>query len=247
MGLSVWLDIVFASTFLYCISRTIEITVANNQKKRGRGRPRLVPVSGEQLRQKAQENLRKAEERRALQEQSLLPPSPDTAEVIEEASAVTRKHRYTKEEMQELRDKLDYIYQKYLQEQWEEEAQKNKELNKRLHQEALSTKAKPSNVKLMSETEWNTSHGLKPDGTKKRGPVPKRKKLVWELEPGEKGTAAEPSQPIDVDAMETELETKLIEEHIKEQQKQPQFIKGKRVRSNNRADQNSPQTKSFWI
>ena len=40
--------------------------------------------------------------------------------------------------MAELKGKLDFIYKKYLEEQWEEEAESNRELNRKLHELALS-------------------------------------------------------------------------------------------------------------
>ena len=46
--------------------------------------------------------------------------------------------------MAELKGKLDFIYKKYLEEQWEEEAESNRELNRKLHELALSNPPPPS-------------------------------------------------------------------------------------------------------
>ena len=216
-------------------------------KKRGRGRPKLEPKSGPELRAQALENLRIASERRASEEQQLLPPPPDPGEVIDEASAVTRKHKYTIEEMNELREKLDFVYQKYIEEKWEQEAEMNKEINERLRNEALNIRSDGSPVKMMSPEDWFSCHGLRSDGTKKRGPAPKEKKLVYDLEPGEKGTAVKPSEPIDVDALAAELESRMMDDYIEQQKHQPQQLKGKRVRGSERQRLGRRKTKSFWI
>ena len=212
------------------------------ETKQGRGRPKLKPKSPQQLKEEARAGIKRSLERRAAE----LPLPPQPAEVIEEASAVTRKHRYTKEEMAELKEKLDFIYKKYLEEQWEEEAENNRELNKKLHELALSNPEPTVNKKLMTEAEWNKAHGLREDGSKPRGPKPKPKKTVWDLAPGERGTAADPSEPVDLDAIEQEFEREMFERHIEEQKNQPRMVKGKRLR---RPEMNvsRPQTpKNFW-
>ena len=210
--------------------------------KQKRGRPRLQPKTPQQLKEEARAGIQRSMERRAAE----LPLPPQPADVIEEVSAVTRKHRYTKEEMAELKEKLDFIYKKYLEEQWEEEAENNRELNKKLHELALSNPEPTSDVKLMTEADWNKAHGLREDGSKPRGPKPKPKKTVWDLAPGERGTAADPSEPLDLDAMEQEFEREMIERHIEEQRTQPQMIKGKRFRKPE-MNVSRPQTpKNFW-
>ena len=82
----------------------------------------------------------------------------------------------------------------------------------------------------MTEEEWNAAHGLRFDGSKKRGPKPKRKKFFYEIEPGERGLAEHPSEAIDLDTMEQEIETQLMEEYIKERAEERKFYKGKRIR-----------------
>ena len=210
--------------------------------KRGRGRPKLQPKSPQQLQEEARAGIQRSMERRATE----LPLPPQPAEVIEEATAVTRKHRYTKEEMAELKQKLDFIYNKYLQEQWELEAENNRELNQKLHEIALSNPKPTINTEMMTEAEWHKAHGLREDGSKPRGPKPKPKKTVWDLGPGEGGTASSPSEPVDLDAMEQEFERKMFERHIEEQRTQPQMVKGKRFRKPEKNISRPQQPKNFW-
>lgn len=197
------------------------------QKKRGRGRPKKGPIDLAAARAVVAQTLRK---RQAERDSEAALALPTAAEVIEEARLVTRKHKYTKEEMEDLRMKLDYIYQKYLEETWEAEAEANSELHKRLHEAALKNPRPVSTAKLMTQEEWNLAHGLRADGTKRRGPAPKPKKKVWDLSPGDAGTAEHPSEPVDLDAMEEAFKAQMFESHIEEQRNQPQMVKGKRFR-----------------
>ena len=143
------------------------------QKKRGRGRPKKGPIDLAAARSVVAETLRK---RQAERDAEAALPLPKAAEVIEEASLVTRKHRYTKEEMEDLRMKLDYVYNKYIQETWEAEAEANRELNQKLYEKALNSPPPPAQKKLMTEEEWHLAHGLRADGSKRRGPAPKPRK-----------------------------------------------------------------------
>ena len=140
------------------------------QLKRKRGRPKKAPQSPAQLKEEARERIRQSAVRRAAGEASEPPLPPQPEEVIEEASAVTRKHRYTKEEMTELKQKLDFIYKRYIEEQQEEEEETNRELNEKLREIALSSPKPKSDTKLMTESEWHLAHGLREDGIKRRGP-----------------------------------------------------------------------------
>jgi len=213
------------------------------QKKRGRGRPKKGPIDLAAARAVVAQTLRKRQAERDAEAALALPTA---AEVIEEASLVTRKHRYTKEEMEDLRKKLDYVYQKYVEESWEAEAKANRELNKRLHEVALKNPRPVSTAKLMTQEEWNFAHGLRADGSKRRGPAPKVKKKIWDLAQGEHGTAEHPSEPVDLDAMEAAFEAQLFERHIQEQRNQPQMVKGKRFRMTVSDRRKPPQPKNFW-
>lgn len=216
------------------------------QLKRKRGRPKKAPQSPAQLKEEARERIRQSAVRRAAEEAYELPLPPQPEEVIEEASAVTRKHRYTKEEMTELKQKLDFICKRYIEEQQAEEAETNRELNGKLREIALSSPKSKSDTKLMTESEWHLAHGLREDGTKRRGPKQKTKKTVWDLSPGEGGTADSPSEPVDLDAMETEFERQMFERHIEKQRNQPQMVKGMRFRRPEMNVSRPQPPKNFW-
>ena len=100
---------------------------------------------------------------------------------------------------------------------------------------------------MMNREESNLAHGLRKDGTKRRGPAPKKKKTVWDLTPGDKGTANRPSEPMDLDELERQLEAQMMEEYIRQQVEEPQMHKGKRLRMNDIAQPKRDSTKSFWI
>ena len=102
-------------------------------------------------------------------------------------------------------------------------------------------------VGMMTKEEWYLAHGLRKDGTKRRGPAPKKKKAVWDLSPGDRGTADRPSELVDLDEMERQLEAKMMEEYIRQQAEEPQMNKGKRVRKDILVQPMRAATKSFWI
>ena len=102
-------------------------------------------------------------------------------------------------------------------------------------------------VKTMTAEEWNKQNGLSADGSKKRGPAPKRKKTVWDLSPGEKGTGVGPSEPIDFEAMEKEVEERMIEEAIKQQQEEAKYLQGRRVSRGPELNRRRQSSQDFWI
>jgi hypothetical protein len=213
--------------------------VANKQQKK-RGRPRKGPLNLIEERAKVKASIRSAAKRRLGVEDI------DIDEMRDEIYTITGKHKYTKQEMDDLRERMDLLYQEFVTEVHEREAIESQELHERLRAEAFELE-QPRQTKAITPEEWNVLHGLRPDGKKKPGPKPKKKKMVHELAPGECGTAEHPSEPIDVDALEAELEAKIFEDHIEQQKSQPQQLKGKRFRSavENRKRPNQP--KSFWI
>ena len=164
---------------------------------------------------------------------------------VEEIEGVTGKHKFTREEMDELRRKVDLIYTEYVNESWEAEAEYNAPYVDAMRAAAIQ-KAEPA-AGMMTEEEWNLAHGLRADGSKKRGPAPKKKKLVWDLSPGERGTAEKPPEPIDIDAMEQELEERLMDEYIAERATQPQKLVGKRLRKDHLTPPKRAEVKSFWV
>lgn len=209
------------------------------EKKRGPGRPRKQPQSAEELRAKARQNIRRTAERQLNREGIHIP------ELVEEVESITGKHKFTREEMDELRRKVDLIYKEFIAEQWESEAKYNEPYIEAMRAAALQ---KGEAVEgMMSPAEWYEAHGLRHDGTKKRGPAPKKKKTVFDLSPGERGTAEKPGEPIDVESMEQQLEAKLMEEYIKERDARPQQIVGKRLRKDHLTPPKRANVKSFWI
>ena len=98
----------------------------------------------------------------------------------------------------------------------------------------------------MTEAEWNKAHGLREDGSQPRGPKPKPKTTVWDLAPGERGTATDPSEPMAIDAIEQELEREMFERHVEKQKNQTQMVKGKRLRRPEMNVSRPQKPKNFW-
>ena len=196
-------------------------------------------MSAEELRAKARQNIRKTAERQLNRQDIHIP------ELVEEVESITGKHKFTREEMDELRRKVELIYTEFVNEQWEAEAQYNEPYIDAMRAAAIQ-KGEP--VKgMMTPDEWYEAHGLRHDGTKKRGPAPKKKKTVFDLSPGERGTAEKPGEAIDIESMEQQLEAKLMEEYIKERDAQPLQIVGKRLRKDHLTPPKRANAKSFWI
>ena len=209
------------------------------EKKRGPGRPLKQPESAHELQAKARQGIRKTAERQLNREGIHIP------ELVEEVESITGKHKFTREEMDELRRKVDLIYTEFINEQWEAEAKSNEPYIEAMRAAALQ---KGEAVEgMMTPAQWHEAHGRRYDGTKKRGPAPKKKKTVFDLSPGERGTAEKPGEPIDVESMEQQLEAKLMEEYIKERDAQPQHIVGKRLRKDHLTPPKRANVKSFWI
>ena len=73
--------------------------------KRGPGRPRRKPQSAEELRLKAQQNIReRAEARSGI-------PGLDVDEFCHRVGSITGKHKFSREEMDEIRMRVDLLYQ----------------------------------------------------------------------------------------------------------------------------------------
>ena len=207
--------------------------------KRGRGRPKLQPVSAEELRMQALAGIKQTADLRLKRGEI------DVPTFVEEVEAVTGKHKFTRKEMDEMREKVDLIYNEYINQQWEEEEQYRAPFIDTLRAAAIESGVPATG--MMNREEWYLAHGLRKDGTKRRGPAPKKKKTVFDLSPGDKGTGDRPSEPMDLDAMERQLEAQMMEEYIKQQAEEPKMQKGKRVRRNELAQLKRASTKSFWI
>lgn len=218
----------------------------HKERKRKAGRPRRQPKSGEQLREEARARLQAAAARRKAEEPTEIQAMPSIEEVAEEVSAITLKHKYTKEEMVELREKVSLLYQDYLDRQAADEWEANKQANEKAREAAIENSIKSGATNCMTEEEWNAAHGLRFDGSKKRGPKPKRKKFFYEIEPGERGLAEHPSEAVDLDTMERAIEAQLMEEYIKERAEERKFYKGKRIRDHQPVTRTRQPQQNFW-
>ena len=186
------------------------------------GRPRNKPQSASALRMRSLEYIERSQER--FKDERVVP-----LEVLKDkVEALSTRRRYTAKEIEELRDVVALMYQDFQAEQEEMQAMHEASLNAAL--KAVSIDAGITGGKTITEAEWHTMHGRRSDGSQQRGPKPKRKKLVWELEPGERGNAEEPAAPIDIDAMEKQFESQLMDQHIQDKKEEQQFLLGKRLR-----------------
>ena len=213
-----------------------------NKKNRGPGRPPTQKYfSGQELREQAKASIRQCVERRHGIE------SLDVDEFCDDAMKITGKHKFTRQEMDELRTRVDLLYNKYVIEKWEEEAELNREANAKLYQIMLESVPSDAPVKMMTEAEWHLAHNRRFDGSKRRGPAPKKKKAVWNLSPGEKGTADKPGEHIDIDQMEKEIEEQMMDAYIAERSTRPQQTLGKRLRKDHLNPPKQSNVKSFWV
>lgn len=211
----------------------------NTTTKRGPGRPRKPPYDLQAEIEKANAGIRRTA-RRQLGLDNL-----DVEQFIEDTGRITRKNKFTEKEMYELRRTLHELYDCYVTEKDEREAQENRELNERLREEAL-TSDKPRASKSITEEEWHLLHGRRADGKEKPGPKPRKKKQFFEVAPGELGTATSKAEPIDIEAMEAELQAKMFEEHAEEKRTKPQPPKGKRFRSAIDEVRRRRPSQNFW-
>ena len=211
------------------------------QQKNKRGRPKKQKIfSAAELRQQAEE-FRKASQARRLGIVDI-----DVEELCDDVMKVTGKHKFTRQEMDEMREKVDFIYQRYLDDKWEAEARAMDPYREALRNIELNSSSSP-HVKTMTAEEWHQQHGLRYDGSKKRGPAPKPKRTVWDLSPGEKGMGEGPSEPVDFETTEKEIEARMMEDHIKQQKEEARFHKGRRVRRGPEVNRRTQPRQDFWI
>ena len=214
-------------------------------EKRGPGRPRRTPQSGEDLRLKAQQRVREAAEKR--NGISTL----DVEEFCHMVGGITGKHKFTRQEMDQIRERVDLLYQNYV-----TDKQITQEEECALYFEAaraardITGTPTSDKFKPMSKEEWADEHGLRRNlKHRKPGPPKKKRKALWDLSPGEKGLADKPGQyePFDIAQAEKEYTELKMQEHIEEAEAEAQFIKGKRFRSSKQQAHNRTTPKDFWI
>ena len=191
--------------------------------KRPVGRPRLGPKHIDELRMKALEGMDRSRVR--YEGESSIPLD----QLKQKVNDLSTRKKYSGQEIKELRETVAEMYEHHLDTLVAEEAQQNKELNEALRCVHVDVGIKSSG-KTLTEKEWFALHGRRHDGTKPRGPKPKKKKTVWELAPGEKGMGTEPAEPIDFEQIEREYEKEMFEREIQRQKDLPAFAVGKRLR-----------------
>ncbi|NCG15365.1 MAG: hypothetical protein GWP23_00070 [Synechococcales cyanobacterium H12SWP_bin.12] len=198
--------------------------------KRSVGRPRRQPKSAHELQQQARENIRRTQERQLGREVM------DVGEICEKVDEITLKHKYTKEEMDLLRRKVDLRYHEYVLDRWQDEEQQMSRYAESLFALALEDETKTP-CKQMSEADWNRMHGLRKDGKGlKPGPSKRKPKSVFDME-------LVPGEPIDFE----ELETQWMEEQILNKKNEQLQLKGKRMRGDAvNAVTPRAEDKSFW-
>ena len=211
--------------------------------KRGPGRPRKSPKTGAELRAAAQANIRAAAERR------LGIHDIDVDEFVHTTSEITGKHKFTREEMDEIRERLDLLYQKFVTDKQEAEADANAPFIDAARK-AAALKDLGTTTKQMSKEECAKEHGLRSNLKHlKPGPPKKKKKAEWDLAPGERGTASSPdaAPEFDIDAAEAEYVQQKMEEHIAHLKEEAQFLKGKHFRRDEMPIRPAEYRKDFWI
>lgn len=194
------------------------------------GRPKRKPQSPAELRQQARESMRRTQERQLGRD------AMDITEVCEQVDDITLKHKYTKEEMDSLRRKVDLLYHEFVLDKWQEEEQQMSPYAEALFALAIENQTDTSS-KQMSEEEWNRMHGLRKNGKGlKPGPSKRKPKSVFDVD-------LVPGEPIDFE----ELEVQWLEEQIRKKMEEPQQLMGKRLRGDaGKRMLNRPKAQSFW-
>ena len=194
------------------------------------GRPKTLPKSPLELQQQARDSMKRTQERQLGRD------GMDIANVCEQVDAITLKHKYTREEMDSLRRKVDLLYHEFVLDKWQEDEEQSSPHAEALFALAIEKQGQTS-TKSMSEEEWNRMHGLRKDGKGlKPGPSKRKPKSVFDVE-------LVPGEPIDFE----ELEIQWMEEQIRRKALEPQQLKGKRTRGDAvNAAASRPEVKSFW-
>ena len=194
------------------------------------GRPKRKPQSPYELQQQARESMRRTQERQLGRDVM------DITEVCEQVNDITLKHKYTREEMDSLRRKVDLLYHEFVLDKWQDDEEQSSPYVEALFALAIENQTETSS-KQMSEAEWNQMHGLRKNGKGlKPGPSKRKPKSVFDVE-------LVPGEPIDFE----ELEIQWMEEQIRRKATEPQQLKGKRMRADaDNAVTPRAEVKSFW-
>ncbi|QNJ25147.1 hypothetical protein SynSYN20_00805 [Synechococcus sp. SYN20] len=166
---------------------------------------------------------------------------PDVEELCDTVDNLTHRNRFTQEEMDELKLKVNRLYDEFVVTQMADDEVMWSATEARIDSALAEGNSAPS--KPMTEEEWRKLHRLRPNGKRKPGPLPKKKKNIYEIPAGTSGLAEERTPSLDCD----ELERQWLENYIEEQKNEPQFLKGKRVRNGSVPMQPVKPAANIWI
>ena len=201
------------------------------KQKRGKGRPKKPIPTLEEMREQVRLGMRKTKERQLSRSEI------DVKQLCEKVDGITHRNRFTKEEMQKLRDQVDLLYHEYVLDKWEEDAEQNAEQSKVLQALAIVGDP-PASKKQMSPEEWNELHGLRKDGKGlKPGPRKRKPKSVFDME-------LEPGEPVDWEAIEKQW----LEHEIARKAAEVKPLLGKRLRDDKLPDlKTKSEQPPIWI
>ena len=194
------------------------------------GRPKSQPKMPAELQRQARESMRRTQERQLGRDEM------DITAVCEQVDGITLKHKFTREEMDALRRKVDLLYHEFILDKWQQDEEQLSPYAEALFALAIENQTETSS-KQMSEVEWNQMHGLRKNGKGlKPGPSKRKPKSVFDVE-------LVPGEPIDFE----ELEIQWMEEQIRKKKEEPQQLMGKRMRGEAvNAVTPRPEAQSFW-
>ncbi len=177
-----------------------------------RGRPPTQKIfSPQELRAKARENIQRCSERRHGI------ASLDVEDFCDETLNITRKHKFSKEELNDIRCKVDTLYKKFVEDKHEREAEYREPFLEALKGIDIQL-SDGADSKMMTREEYYAELGLRPDGKQKPGPKKAKPKTIFDVE-------LEAGEPIDAD----EIERQWLEHTIMKEKTEVKPMQGRRV------------------
>lgn len=211
-------------------------------KKRGRGRPKKGPIDLQAERARVAKTIQeRAANRLGIDDINV-------EEFCERLDKVSHRNKLTKEEVDELRETSNALYQKFLETQWEMEELRNERYigaarNAAIDKALTDPDFQPSSFKPMSWEEWCKEHHLRPEnGKRKPGPLKNKPKAIWDIRAGEKGTATEPGKAIDPQVFEQQW----MDAQVQKLKEEDRFPKGKRMRKTEAQLPKRHTQQNFW-
>ena len=204
------------------------MTVPKKTKRRGPGRPRLKPMSGQELRLKALEGMKTSAEARGHINYEA---AEDGLKIILDED---RLKKATHAELKELRRMAERLWDKL---QIEKEYEQDQQWEGGYGVSRESTAHSDA---------WDAEHEfLKPK--RKNAKRTKNIHTLTDKQKLAKGIALEPTpMEFDVEMQEVELEKRLVEEARLNQQRERQFPKGRRLTGRKKVDPEAQQRRNFW-